>query len=88
MKDKIFQSLKQAYSSLGLGDALLQAQAETLASLGFVTDENLDAVVKAQETQLKAYQAANDKRVADALIKVKEAADKDKKTAETADAAR
>ena len=84
MKDKIFQSLKQAYSSLGLGDALLQAQAETLASLGFVTDENLDAVVKAQETQLKAYQAANDKRVADALIKVKEAADKDKKTAETA----
>lgn len=84
MKDKIFQSLKQAYSSLGLGDALLQAQAETLASLGFVTDENLDAVVKAQETQLKAYQAANDKRVADALSKVKEAADKDKKTAETA----
>lgn len=84
MKDKIFQSLKQAYSSLGLGDALLQAQAETLASLGFVTDENLDAVVKAQETQLKAYQAANDKRVADALTKVKEAADKDKKTAETA----
>lgn len=82
MKDKIFQSLKQAYSSLGLGDALLQAQAETLASLGFVTDENLDAVVKAQEPQLKAYQAANDKRVADALTKVKEAADKDKKTAE------
>lgn len=88
MKDKIFQSLKQAYSSLGLGDALLQAQAETLASLGFVTDENLDAVVKAQETQLKAYQAANDKRVADALTKVKEAADKDKKTAETAAAAK
>ena len=84
MKDKIFQSLKQAYSSLGLGDALLQAQAETLASLGFVTDENLDAVVKAQETQLKAYQAANDKRVADALAKAKDAADKDKKTAETA----
>lgn len=84
MKDKIFNALKQAYSSLGLGDALLQAQAETLASLGFVTDENLDAVVKAQETQLKAYQAANDKRVADALAKAKDAADKDKKTAETA----
>ena len=69
MKDKIFNALKQAYSSLGLGDALLQAQAETLASLGFVTDENLDAVVKAQETGLRAVQTSNDKRVADALSK-------------------
>lgn len=78
MKDKIFNALKQAYSSLGLGDALLQAQAETLASLGFVTDENLDAVVKAQETGLRAVQTSNDKRVADALSKASANNAKDK----------
>ncbi len=78
MKDKIFNALKQAYSSLGLGDALLQAQAETLASLGFVSDENLDAVVKAQETGLRAVQTSNDKRVADALSKASANSAKDR----------
>jgi hypothetical protein len=69
MKDKIFAALKQEYSNLGLGDTLLQAQAESLANLGFVTDENLEAIVKAQANGLKAIQAANDKRVGDALAK-------------------
>lgn len=81
MKDKIFNALKQEYSYLGLGDALLQAQAESLANLGFVTDENLDAVVKAQASGLKAYQAANDKRVADALSKENAKSAKDKENA-------
>lgn len=81
MKDKIFNALKQEYSYLGLGDALLQAQAESLANLGFVTDENLDAVVKAQAAGLKAYQAANDKRVADALSKENAKSAKDKENA-------
>lgn len=82
MKQKIFEALKQEYSSLGLGDNVLSAQAETLANLGFVNDENLDAVVKAQATGLKAVQAANDKRVADALAKenAKVAKDKDAAT--------
>lgn len=81
MKDKILNALKQEYSYLGLGDNVLNAQAETLASLGFVTDENLDAVVKAQATGLKAVQAANDKRVADALAKENAKSAKDKETA-------
>ena len=49
MKEKIYAKLKQAYSSLGLGDEVLQAHAESLANLGFVTDENLDAVVGGQK---------------------------------------
>lgn len=81
MKDKILAALKQEYSNLGLGDGVLNAQAETLASLGFVTDENLDAVIKAQATGLKAVQAANDKRVADALAKENAKSAKDKETA-------
>lgn len=80
MEEKIFNALKQAYSPLGLGDAVLKAQAETLAALGFVTDENLDAVVKAAETGLKAVQASNDKRVADALTKANLSAEKAKET--------
>ena len=86
MKDKILAALKQEYAHLGLGENLLSAQAETLANLGFVTDENLDAVVKAQETSLKAIQQSNDKRVADALAKVNANSTKEKenlqKTAE------
>lgn len=78
MKEKILAALKQAYSSLGLGDAVLTAQADTLANLGFVTDENLDAVIKAAETGLKAVQQSNDKRVADALAKVNAEKEKDK----------
>ena len=86
MKDKILAALKQEYAHLGLGENLLSAQAETLANLGFVTDENLDAVVKAQETSLRAIQQSNDKRVADALAKVNANSTKEKenlqKTAE------
>lgn len=86
MKDKILAALKQEYAYLGLGENLLSAQAETLANLGFVTDENLTAVIKAQESGLKAIQQANDKRVADALAKVNANKDKEKeilqKTAE------
>lgn len=86
MKDKILAALKQEYAHLGLGENLLSAQAETLASLGFVNDENLDAVVKAQETSLRAIQQSNDKRVADALAKVNANSTKEKenlqKTAE------
>ena len=39
MKEKIFQKLKQEFSHLGLGDVILQAHADSLASIGLVTDE-------------------------------------------------
>lgn len=70
-KEKIYQALKQAYFQLGLGDTILQAQAESLAASGFVTDENLAAVVAAQKQFLEGLQKANDKRVADAIAKAK-----------------
>lgn len=72
MKEKIFQKLKQGYSHLGLGDDVLQAHAESLAALGFVTDENIDNVVNAQKTFLEGLQKNYDKRVTSATAKAKE----------------
>ena len=61
MKDKIFNSLKQNYSNLGLSDEILKGQAEALANTGFVTDENLQAVVDGQKTFLSSLQSGIDK---------------------------
>lgn len=72
MKDKIFKALKQAYSALGLGDEILQAQAENLAGLGLVTDDNIQTVVEAQKSYLESLQRLNDKRVTDARKKLME----------------
>lgn len=69
MKDKIFSRLKQAYSPLGLGDEILQAQAESLVSTGLVTDENIEAIVGAQKPFLESLQKANDRRVTSAVQK-------------------
>lgn len=66
MREKIFNSLKQTYSHLGLGDAVLKAYAESLDASGIVTDDNLDAVIKAQKASLEAIQKANDRRASDA----------------------
>ncbi|MBQ7211620.1 MAG: hypothetical protein IJS19_02950 [Muribaculaceae bacterium] len=77
MKDKIYLKLKQEYSSLGLGESILSAHAESLASTGFVTDENIGAVVKSQKTFLEGLQKSNDKRVAEAISKVKAEANKE-----------
>lgn len=74
MKDKIFQKLKQEYSHLGLGNGILQAHAESLASLGLVTDENIDAVVAAQKSFLTNLQKDTDSRVTEAQKKAKESA--------------
>ena len=74
MKTKIFQKLKQDYSHLGLGDNVLQAHAEALASMGLVTDENIDMVVSSQKSFLENLQKENDKRVTDATAKAKTAA--------------
>ena len=84
MKDKIFQKLKQEYSHLGLGNGILQAHAESLASLGFVTDENIDTVVAAQKSFLTNLQKDTDTRVTEAQKKAKETA----KTEYEADAKR
>ena len=77
MKTKIFQKLKQGYSHLGLGDNVLQAHAEALASMGLVTDENIDMVVSSQKSFLENLQKENDKRVTDATAKAKTAAKKE-----------
>ena len=83
MKQKIFQSLKQEYSSLGLGDAVIEALAESLSQ--FVNDGNMAAVVTAQKPYLEAMQRANDKRATDAAAKAKaEAEAKAKLAAELA----
>lgn len=70
-KEKIYLALKQKYYSLGLGDTILQAHAESLVALGLVTDENLNAVIDAQKVFLEGLQKGNDKRVADAVAKAK-----------------
>lgn len=40
MKEKIFQALKLAYVNLGLSDEILQGQADALAAIDLVTDDN------------------------------------------------
>ena len=67
MKEKIFELLKLAYSPLGLGDGILQAHAEGLDALGFVTEDNVNEVVAKQKTFLEGLQKSNDKRVRDAV---------------------
>ena len=61
MLEKILKSLKQCYSSLGLGDEVLKTVAASLESTGLVTDENLETIVKGQEKQLKQFQSEFDK---------------------------
>ena len=77
MKDKIFQKLKTKYSSLGLGDEILLAHAEMLASVGFVTDDNMDSIVDGQKSFLEGLQKANDKRATEAAETAKKNARKE-----------
>lgn len=74
MDKQLFNKLKQAYSSLGLGDDFLKAQAESLASLGFVTEENIDNVVASQKAFLEGVQKTNDTRVTNAVKRANDAA--------------
>lgn len=88
MKTKIFNALKTSYAHLGLGDEILQEHAGALASLGLVTDDNLSAVVTAQSDYLSKLQKLNDKRVTDAVDKLKKEQEEAaaKKAAEEAEA--
>lgn len=74
MKNQLFSKLKQEYSYLGLGDDFLQAQSNSLASLGFVTEENIESVVQSQKAFLEDVQKSNDKRVTAAVKKANESA--------------
>ena len=86
MKDKIFQRLKQVYAHLGLANDSLEAHAEGLSQLGFVTDENLEDVVTKQKFYLESLQKHNDKRVTDALAKAqRDSEEKARKAKEEAD---
>lgn len=73
MKEKLFESLKQAYSHLGLGDDVLQAYAVSLDTMGIVTEDNIQGIVAAQKSSLEAFQKANDKRAASARKAAEEA---------------
>lgn len=77
MREKIFQKLKTKYSALGLGDEILLAHAEMLASTGFVTDDNIDSIVDGQDKFLKDLQKANDKRATEAAETAKKNAKKE-----------
>ena len=77
MKEKIFQKLKTKYSSLGLGDEILLAHAEMLASTGFITDDNMDSIVEGQKNYLEGLQKANDKRATEAAETAKKNARKE-----------
>lgn len=79
MIEKIFTKLKQGYSHLGLGDAILRSHAENLAALGFVTDENIDTVVDGQKGFLENLQKANDNRVTEAVEKARKKAEEEAK---------
>lgn len=70
MKDKIFQLLKQAYKSLGLGDDVLQAHADMLAGTGIVTEDNVQTIVESQKSFLESLQKENDRRVTEARAKL------------------
>jgi chemotaxis protein histidine kinase CheA len=70
MKDKIFQLLKQAYKSLGLGDNVLQAHADMLAGTGIVTEDNVQTIVESQKSFLESLQKENDRRVTEARAKL------------------
>lgn len=72
MKEKIFQALKLAYVNLGLSDEILQGQADALAAIGLVTDDNLATVVQGQKAFLSSLQSGIDKRVTDAVNRAKE----------------
>lgn len=82
MKKKIFELLKQAYSSLGLGDEILQAHAEMLDGLGYVNEDNVQTVVDSQKMFLEGLQKANDKRATDAAAKATAKAKADFEAAE------
>lgn len=77
MKEKIFQKLKTKYSSLGLGDEILSAHADMLASTGFITDDNVDSIVEGQKKFLEDLQKANDKRATEAAETAKKNAKKE-----------
>ena len=62
LQNKIFAMLKQAYSSLGLGDDVLKQHAIMLEQSGLVTAENVETVVKsdAQKSYLEKMQSQLD----------------------------
>jgi type I site-specific restriction-modification system R (restriction) subunit len=60
-----------------LGDEILLAHAEMLASTGFVTDDNMDSIVDGQKSYLEGLQKANDKRATEAAETAKKNARKE-----------
>lgn len=72
MKEKVLQALKQAYAPLGLGDTVLSGLADMIVATTQVTDENLQGIIAGQKGFLESLQKTNDKRVQEALGKVKD----------------
>lgn len=71
MKEKILAQLKTKYKNLGVSDKVLEGIAEMLAVT--TTEEgNIETAVGGVETLLKGFQSDADKRVTDAVAKVKQ----------------
>lgn len=69
MKEKLFNALKTEYATLGFSDKAISGVAESLASTGLVTDENLDSIVQGQKKLLASFQSEIDSRVTSAREK-------------------
>ena len=70
MKEKIFESLKTKYAQFGFSEKALTGVAEYLAAT--VTEEQgVEPAVNGAETLLKAFQGDIDRRVTEAVNKVK-----------------
>jgi hypothetical protein len=70
MKEKIVAALKTKYKNLGFGDKAFDGVADYLSKT--VTEESaIETAISGVETLLKSFQGDIDKRVADAVAKVK-----------------
>jgi hypothetical protein len=70
MKEKLFQALKTRYSNLGFGDKTFDGVADYFAQT-VQEEQGIEPAVNGAELLLKAFQGDIDKRVAEAIVKVK-----------------
>lgn len=70
MKEKLFAALKMKYSNLGFSDKALDGVADYFAQT-IIEETGIEPAVNGAELLLKAFQGDIDKRVGDAILKVK-----------------
>lgn len=70
MKEKLFAALKTKYSNLGFSDKALDGVADYFSQT-ITEEQGIEPAVNGAELLLKAFQGDIDKRVGDAILKVK-----------------